>query len=73
MYWAREVSDNKYTGDIYFIIMIFLGAFIIVNLAIAVQYDTYDESTKEEKDNAEPEEEEEEEDDTPKGEMRFKP
>ena len=36
MYWAREVSDSKYIGDIYFILMVFLGAYIVVNLIIAV-------------------------------------
>lgn len=36
MYWAREVSDSKYMADIYFILMVFLGAFIVINLIIAV-------------------------------------
>jgi hypothetical protein len=49
MYWAREVSDSKYVGDIYFILMVFLGAFIVINLIIAVQCDTFDESKQEQK------------------------
>ena len=47
MYWAREVSDNKYIGDIYFILMIFLGAYIVINLIIAVQCSSFDDSKKE--------------------------
>ena len=42
--------------------MIFLGAFIIVNLAIAVQYGTYEDSKQEEKDLAEANHEIEDED-----------
>jgi hypothetical protein len=62
MYWAREVSDNKFQGDIYFIVMCFFGAFIIVNLAIAVQFECFLESKHDVDDEMEQEEEDDEED-----------
>ena len=47
MYWAREVSDNQYIGDIYFIVMVFLGAYIVINLIIAVQVASFADSKQE--------------------------
>ena len=74
MYWAREVSDSKYIGDIYFILMVFLGAYIVINLIIAVQYDTLVESTQEQQREIENREDEgEDEEEYLEGEMRFEP
>ena len=36
MYMGREVSENKYINDFYFVIMIAIGAFFLINLIVAV-------------------------------------
>lgn len=47
MYMGREVSETKYVNDFYFVLMIAIGAFFLINLIVAVQYDSFDDSVKE--------------------------
>jgi hypothetical protein len=44
---GREVTDVKYINDMYFVLMIAIGAFFLINLIVAVQYDSFDEAQKE--------------------------
>ena len=47
MYMGREVSEIKYVNDLYFVLMIAIGAFFLINLIVAVQYDSFEDSVNE--------------------------
>lgn len=38
MYTGRDVSGNKYSNDPYFIALVVIGAYLVINLVIAVLY-----------------------------------
>lgn len=44
MYTGRDVTNTLYFNDIYFVSIIVLGSFIVVNLVIAVLYVNFHEA-----------------------------
>ena len=47
MYKVREANGGAYTFDIFFIASVVFGAFFVLNLMIAVQFQFLDQSFKE--------------------------
>ena len=47
MYKVREANGGSYTFDIFFIASVVFGAFFVLNLMIAVQFQFLDQSFKE--------------------------
>jgi len=47
MYMGRSVTDDMYTNDIYFIVMVVLGSFFLLNLVVAVLYMKFHEGVNE--------------------------
>jgi hypothetical protein len=41
MYVGRDVTDTLYINDIYFLLMIIIGAFVVVNLILAVLFTNF--------------------------------
>ena len=44
MYMLREASGYNYIHDFYFLLMILIGSFFMINLVIAVLFNSFEES-----------------------------
>ena len=53
MYMLREATSFNYIYDLYFVLMILIGSFFLMNLLIAVQFNSFYESNNFEKEKIE--------------------
>lgn len=49
MYTSRDVTDTLYTTDLYYVSLVIIGGFVILNLTIAVLYMNFHEVYEHEK------------------------
>ena len=46
MYMLRDATSNNYLYDFYFILLVLIGSFFLINLVIAVLFSSFEESEK---------------------------
>ena len=44
MYMLRDASGNNYMFDFYFVLLILIGSFFLINLVVAVLFTSFEES-----------------------------
>ena len=46
MYMLRDVTSRNYIFDFYFILLVLIGSFFLINLVVAVLFNSFEESEK---------------------------